>query len=501
MPHLARLAGQGVHLSLNNPMGTLPGVLWNEIIMGQSAARVPYYYYPKQLRAGEAVARPITADEIDPSAFFWRQLTRSGAKVAILDVPYMVLDPEINGIQLTEWGMHDPEFGYASVPADLAPRLRERYGAHPVSQKHAGRCDRYPKTDTGYLSLVEDLLEGLRRRTRLFGDLLAEDDYDLFFCAYSEAHCAGHHLFHFHDATHPKHRPDAPAALKEGLRTVYAAIDASIGALLARADAETRVFVFCPQGMTQFTGGQQLVPEILARLGLSSDQGAAHDSLLRKLNQFVKHNAPKSLTPFLRQVARLGPVHALQEQAGCLLDPFTSAGTKAAAVANNRITAIRLNIKSREPHGLVESGAEAEALIAQIRAALLELRKPGTDEPVVKHCMTVSGVYGPDPHPDLPDLLVEFRTDLGLIEEAESERLGRIHVPVGTFFNNRTGDHTTDGMLWAAGPGLPAGAELPPANTLDIGPTMLALFRRPIPNVMDGRPITALAGPSLSTVV
>lgn len=492
LPTFAKLAADGARAELANPMGTLPGVLWNEIIMSQSANRVPFYYYPRQLRTGEAVARRIKADDVDPQAFFWRQLVRQGRRVAVLDVPYMVLDPQINGIQVTEWGMHDPEFGYASVPATLAGEIVEKYGPHPVSQRHNGRCDHYPKTEAGYLSLLDDLLEGLARRTKIYTDLIQREEWDLFFGAYSEAHCAGHHFFHFHDSSHVLHSPDAPSKLRDAMKSVYSAIDASIAAILEKAGPDVRVFVFCPQGMTQFTGGQQMMPEILARLGLASDKGAARDSLLRKLNVFVKQHAPKSLTPLLRSVAQTGPARALQAQAGCLLDPFTSEGTKAAAVANNRIAAIRLNLKGRDPFGSVAPGEEANALIEYIKQALMELRLPGTDKTVVKHCMTTSELYGPEVHPDLPDLLVEFRTDIGPIESCWSERLGTITVEFGNMLNGRTGDHTTDGMLWAAGPGIPSGVELPRVSTMDIGPTVLAQFGVDIPNIMDGRPIAQL---------
>ncbi len=65
-------------------------------------------------------------------------------------MPYSVLNPQLNGVQVMEWGMHDPEFGLASKPASLVDQLCGHHGKHPVTSKAFGRCDRYPKTADGY---------------------------------------------------------------------------------------------------------------------------------------------------------------------------------------------------------------------------------------------------------------------------------------------------------------------------------------------------------------
>ena len=50
---------------------------------------------------------------------------------------------------------------------------------------------------------------------------------------------------------------------------------------------------------------------------------------------------------------------------GTQVDGLTSSKTKATAVRNNRVGAIRLNLKGREPHGQVAPGNEAGDLIEQ----------------------------------------------------------------------------------------------------------------------------------------
>jgi hypothetical protein len=101
----------------------------------------------------------------------------------------------------------------------------------------------------------------------------------------------------------------------------------------------------------------------------------------------------------------------------------------------------------REPYGSVHPGAEAERLVAELRAELLDLRQPGSGERIVKQVVTAEEAFGPDHHPDLPDLMVVFRTDLGALEACRSHRVGTVRAPSFTALVPRTGDHhpPTDG--------------------------------------------------------
>ena len=494
LPAIARLIADASRSSLRNPMATLPASLWQEIIDSRSCARNPTLYFPNQLRSGEAMGRPVTSDDFNPRDSFWSAAGRAGKRVAVLDLPYAIFDPDLSGVQLIEWGVHDPEFGFKASPDAFANEVA-KVGPHPISHKHNGRCDRYAKTNAGYLELLDDLLEGLERRRQIYTEVLKREQWDLFACGLPEAHCAGHHFFHFHNPRHYGHDAAAPDRLKSALLSVYSAIDASIAQLLEAAGENAIVLFFTPQGMQDFTGGQHMLAEVLARLGLASDSGkGGRTNLVRQAQIFVKKIAPKSLVAPLRSLTKLGLVHRLQAEAGCLLDPFTSPMTKAGTLPNNRIGAIRLNLKGREPFGSVEPGAAASALIADIRAALFELRHVRSGEPIVKSVTTADELFGADHHPDMPDLLVEFRTDLGPLEECVSPRTGHVRVPFGKLMNERTGDHTTHAKIWVKGHGIEPGREEPEAHILDIGPTILRLLDVPRPNHIDGQALAWVRG-------
>jgi len=59
-------------------------------------------------------------------------LSEQGRRVAIIDVPKTSPASRLNGIQLVDWGTHDPELGFVTLPLSLATDLESRFGPHPV---------------------------------------------------------------------------------------------------------------------------------------------------------------------------------------------------------------------------------------------------------------------------------------------------------------------------------------------------------------------------------
>jgi predicted AlkP superfamily phosphohydrolase/phosphomutase len=175
-----------------------------------------------------------------------------------------------------------------------------------------------------------------------------------------------------------------------------------------------------------------------------------------------------------------------RRRAGTRYSGLTSPGTQAVPLINNRCGAVRLNLIGREPNGAVQPGAEAEAVLDDLTRALYELRQPSSGEPIVASVRRAAEVFGPDHHPDVPDLLVAFRRDLGVLDECESPRVGRVRVAPNGPWMPRSGDHTDHSRLWVVGPNVVPGTELR-GDVLDVAPTVLAALGVAAPSRYDGR--------------
>jgi hypothetical protein len=123
---------------------------------------------------------------------------------------------------------------------------------------------------------------------------------------------------------------------------------------------------------------------------------------------------------------------------------------------NNMTGAIRLNVKGREPSGLVAPGVEYDALCDALTEAMLELVNADTGRPAVRWVRRAAELYRGPRLGDLPDLFVEWDHDVP-ITTLSSPRIGTLTLP---YRGDRTGDHRAGGLLLARGPGLRGGAEV-----------------------------------------
>ncbi len=488
LPALAALSRRAATGALDNCMLTLPGAVWPEIASGVSSGTLPRFFHPRQVITGQAAPRALTAEDVADDPTFWQVASDAGRRVAVVDIPHTVLARALNGAQVVEYGLHDCHFGAGSHPPGLLDALRGEHGAYPVAS-----CDHTGGSRRSNLQLLEDLLDAVERKTNLLADLLGREKWDLFACAFSESHCVGHWFWHYHDPSHWAFDADAPPALREAVRRVYARLDAAVGRLVAAAGAETTI-VLASHGMAPYVAGYQLLPEVLARLGLSSGtQGRG--SWLRELQHTVKHWVPRRHWERLGRMTIEQPivralVRPLQRGGGAMFFPLESPDTRAVYVPNNTIGAIRLNLRGREPFGSVSPGAEAEALMSEIRRELLALRQPSSGQPIVSGVATAEETFGLEHHADVPDLIVRFRQDLGLLDECMSPRVGRVRVPVGSRWGRRSGDHSPRSAVWLARAGDTGGAQLH-GSLLDIAPTVLAALDCPLPAWLDGAPLSA----------
>src|SRR5689334_13555729 len=200
---LSALAAARAPVPLATSMETLPGALWSEILTGRAAGKPGVAHHPRQLRDGA----------IDARAFF-TAAGEAGRRVAAIDLPMSVQARGLPGVMITGWALHDQLRPPAAEPPELLEELSARHG-EPV----ACNCHAHGGTPAGEDRLLAHLLDRARRKTELLVDLLGRERWDLFACAFTEPHCAGHRLWH---------RPDALAA-------VYRAVDEGAGRLLAAA--------------------------------------------------------------------------------------------------------------------------------------------------------------------------------------------------------------------------------------------------------------------------
>jgi len=495
MPNLGALMARGLMGETRGIEGFLVGATWGTLSTGVNPARHGYHY-TVQLRPGSyEYHHPKLLWEP-----FWTTLSRAGKRLAIIDVPLTELDPHINGLQIVDWSGIEALSAFSTIPPDVRNEVTSTLGGYPLEHS----CDGLRRSLEDYRLFIDRLVQGAKARAELTTHFLAKGGWDLFVQVFTESHCAGHQVWHLHDATHPAHDAAMSASLGDPLRTVYAGIDEALGRVLDAA-GDTRVLVVTAHGMSHWYGAQFLLPEILIRLGASAAipaaPPAAPPTSARGVARNIWHMVPRPLREVLSPPrARLRPrIQGPPALPVLDVDPIRS---KCFVVRNGHLTAgIRLNLAGREPNGMLQPGAEADAFCADLTKHLLEVVDQRTGRPAVTRVVRTADRFEGEHLGDLPDLLVDWddAVPTGSSHHAggaaaavrvHSERIG---VVEGANHFTRTGDHRIGGLFVAAGPGIEPGTMNRVVSTMDFAPTLAAMLGAP-PPFTDGRVIQEIAG-------
>ena len=483
LPHIAALRRRASEFRLDAEcMETLPGAIWTDIAFGEPGWSHGLFYFPEQFQPEEGVCRKLAESEADMRKSFWGVASAAGRRCAVIDVPFMPLLADFNGVQLREFAVHDAWAGPASQPPTLIDELYASCGEPPI---HRYMCDHRVAT-VGRKTLFEELLVRTDIKTNALRNLMAREKWDLFFAVYGDGHCAAHQLWPARENGKLVSSVDGLADPWEPLRSLYARIDEGIGALVADAGRDAQVILFTSHGMGFYLGGPQLLPEILRRLCLSSGWDWPGRRALRRLALMTRRRIP---VPLIEDVAVLHTPRAQRLRAwlGAERYPAQLSRCRAFAMPNNRIGAIRLKVAGRDRDGAV-APAEADRLLDAITEELDRLVDPRTGLKLVRRIDRTDTRLGTGRSRLTPDLLVKFRTDIGPVERAYSPRLGNIHVPNTRPQYVRTGDHVPQSRAWIATPSHRGGAKFAHRNILDLAPTILSLLDvTPPPPHMTGR--------------
>ena len=409
LPTFERLMQRGLQAELASFGDTLPDAVWPALCFGVNPGKIEKYFYVQYDPAKSALRH---ADDSEMSGTpFWQHISQTKKRVGVVDIPHLPLKQISHGFQVLNWGSHEPcEKGAVTDPPELLSQIHARFGRHPVED-----CETYGTDFKSRVRLRQDILAGIARRGKLLRWLMQSQDWDVFICCFSEAHCAGHHFWGYIDRLHDKNDAEE---LADTIERTYCAIDREIGEMIALAGDQTRVLVFAPHGMgSLLSHASWNLNEILDLLGYGRrriSRVRASTARSGKVNpwRLLKKSAPP---PLLYAIKSMLPKR-LQDQLLFLwyAGGQNYRGRKAFSVPNNDVVgAIRIGVRGRDRKGLVNPGEEYRRVCSDISQALLELTDPVSGRPLVKKVTRLHEEYHGPFLERLPDLAVQW--DFGFV--------------------------------------------------------------------------------------
>jgi predicted AlkP superfamily phosphohydrolase/phosphomutase len=302
------------------------------------------------------------------------------------------------------------------------------------------------------------------------------------------------------DETHPYHDPDAPAPYKTAIRDLYQHIDQWVGRIVETAGEEVNVVIMSDHGagplyqdvflnewliqkgwlkLKEEPSGQRHWFNFVRKLGLTREN--ISDTLTRANLHRVEVLIKRILGDHIQVLPR--------DERPEFLNAIDWSQTS--AYSFGYYGQIFINLKGREPEGIVDPGTEYENLRQEIARGMRDLINPEDGLAVVDRVYFKEELYEGSYLKEAPDLLAIMR-DFTYMTRKGYEFADRRGVLFRDPYTKETGSHRLEGILIGAGPDVSSDRKLADYDIQDLTPTLLYLQNCPIPEQMDGGIINEL---------
>jgi predicted AlkP superfamily phosphohydrolase/phosphomutase len=476
LPTFRSLLAEGTSGKLKTTADALHTSSWPTIFTGTLPGKHGVYY-PYQPRPGQQQPEHIGPGQYGAPPF-WQVLDGAGKHCIVLDAPETFPATGFRGAQIFEWGTWAWYWKRMTIPVEVERKLTKEFGPYPLKLEAKRLGLGMP--DVAYLH--RQLIAGAAQKAKITKSLMHSYPWDLLLVVFAELHPAGHYLW---PENAPVCRGNGSGDLSAPkLRDLYIAVDAAIGEIISECGDDVTVFVVSGDGVGPNHCAWHLLPQVLTRLGFTGapsadpDDGDSKKSFIDRLRSAVPPRLRSEIQSHLPWQLR----HWLALRVAAANTDWSR--TKAFTLPADLEGCIRINLRGREPEGIIEPGGQYEDVCSELTEALEQLINPATGRAAVRHVCRIDRLFPGERRDHLPDLTVIWN-DEAEIGEVYSDRLGLVSEAPN---DPRTGTHYPRGFMAVRGPRSRTG-KIHGGHIADIAPTLLThLGINPSP-AMDGRPL------------
>jgi predicted AlkP superfamily phosphohydrolase/phosphomutase len=485
LPNLRKLMGQGAWGELQSTIQPITAPAWTTMITGVNQGKHGLYDFVR--RKADSYAMEVTNATHVYAPTLFDIASRQEKRVIAINVPYTFPPRPINGICIGGpfAPVVSPEMVY---PQEFFKRLKEIAPDYFILPDYDAT---HPHPMAEYARRLKKEVE-LREKVSLA--LMESEEWDLFMVVMMATDEVQHAFWHCMEA-----EPGAASfAYHNVIREIYQRADEAIGRLLEKAsknhEQPTYALITSDHGFGRLKYMINL-NRWLAEKGFMAFQpmeknrlGSIKSKTVKRLATAYRRYLPSKVRAILRK--RMGNQNFERMKGEIESALFTSGvdwqSTQAYALGAGGN--LYINLRGREPQGIVEPGKEYEKLRSEVIQALKELKDPESGETLVERTYRREELYQGAYVERAPDLIIQWR------DYAYWGR-GRYDSQAPVFEGNKkldfteiplSGTHRPEGILIASGPGIEAGMHLKGSSILDIAPTALGLLGIPGHQAMDG---------------
>lgn len=483
LPNFRKLMQEGAWGPLRSTMPPLTPVAWSTFMTGMNPGKHGVFDFTP--RKQDSYESSLVKSSTRQAPSFWQIASHAGKRVTVYNVPLTYPPERVNGLMVSGL-MTPPGATDASYPPELQKELEEIVPGSTNGRAltfHQGHEAEYVE---GLLKIHDENMAAARY-------LMHRQPWDLLVTEFQHTDTIGHMMWKYMEDK----GSSAPGAERDvvatAIRKCYEDIDAKLGQLIEEAGQNAFVMVMSDHGHGRLEQRFAVNTWLLQKgyIHFKSDPWTRFKYLLYRLGFHPRHMG--------LLVNRLGLMDQVQKSDDELVTSTRQRlkrvymsfqdidWSRTRAYSVGYCGPIYVNLKGREPNGIVEPGKDYDTVLNQLAADLATLKEPGSDRTLFPEIhMGREAYWGPfaDRGPDLLFFPKDWRyVAVGMTNFADTQPFS----PSGF----KSGTHRPDGILFLSGPGVNKGCEISQATLMDIAPTVLALLGVPVPREMDGHVLEA----------
>ncbi|MCW3989991.1 MAG: alkaline phosphatase family protein [Candidatus Bathyarchaeota archaeon] len=477
LPRISKLMAEGAHGILKStiPPSSIPA--WPSFLTGKNPGKHGVYDFLKKVPGKYIGALSSSEDLKSPTVY--DILGGVGKTSVVINVTGTYPPKEVKGCLIS--GLLTPQ-GVNYVYPEILKKELDAMGYQVY-------------TDIGGIVRPEEIYQELLaleiKRKEIALSLMKIFDWDFFMLMIVGSDTIQHKLWGDEDK----------------INSYYCEVDKIVGEVVDKVEDDSNIIIMSDHGFGS-SENTFYINKWLQEIGLLSTESVDYEATsghkIRKLRNkesgvsqvFSKFGITKSSLRFIKRVPGYNVIKKWLPSS--VTKAYSKIPTDTVAINWEKSKAamasffgtdkksIMINVKGREPRGVVEPG-EYEGLRDEIIAELRKLKDPETDEDIIENVYRREELYSGPYVDESPDIVLSLR---GTYKASNS-------LTAETVFGVNSGDdikgsHRMDGIFIASGPDVVEGEKLEGANILDVMPTILRLLDVEIPGDLDGRVLSEI---------
>ena len=476
LPHLAAMMQNGSYGTLMSTDPPNSSLAWTSFQTGVHPGKHGVFFFREQ-RYGRYV-RPIVTLHSIQAPTLWRLASDHGKRVAVLYLPMTYPPQQVNGCMVG--GLLTPDRHSPFVyPTEIHDELRAAVGEVP--------SDNEPEVifrTVTEASAQQALVHTTRQITQVALHAFEKNDWDLFALVYRGVDLASHRAWRYQDPDWVAKNQTASAQRGRVLADMYALLDKQLGEFRTQLDDSTTLVVCSDHGFGPITYrffiNRWLVQEGYLKLHAHKVFGMK----LKLLWQIKSRGLLRRLRLLRVWDARRKPknVEDIADSTEALFMSLVDwERTRAHSSFSGGEDIVLINLKGREPLGLVEPGEEYENLRKEIIQKLLKVEaEDGTL--LVESAFRREDLWSGPSVQYAPD--IQFLTHETSVQTKANPLSRVISEPA---LDGVSAMHRKEGVYLMEGAGvIREGQETSQAQIADMTPTIMHLIGLPFEEYMDG---------------